>query len=354
MPDSPGHTSLVGRRDLVSFRHVARTRTRLALRAALRFIPDRAFSPLRTSFSMMAPASPVHSLQRSLLQAARYRGVPPEIDSFVLVDNSSVRLSNADSFIVEWLYWFGEQNGYEAAVIHWWKRFCASSSHIVEFGSNIGYYIVQGAPMAPDAHYTAVEPHPGCAALCRRNIELNGITNAEVVEAAAVPDVSLPTVELVLPGGRDHYEEAPCGGFVGVNDVHDSTEDRTSFSTVTVPTVATSSLVDPLTDLIKMDVEGQEHSLLVAMLDQLKASRPTIFVELLDTTPHLRALILEELLPAGYLAFVPTKQALLPLSAADIAAVSAVRDFGTRDIILTTREAEPPPVGVSHAARATG
>jgi len=287
---------------------------------------------------MTAPASPLHSLQRSLLQAARYRGVPYEIDSFVLIDNNSVRLSNADSFIVEWLYWFGEQNGYEAAVIHWWKRFCAASSHIVEFGSNIGYYIVQGAPMAPDAHYMAVEPHPGCADLCRRNIELNGITNAEVVEAAAVPELSSPTVALLLPGGRDHYVDAPCGGFVGVNDVHDSNEDRRSFSTVTVPAVATSSLIGPLTDLIKMDVEGQEHSLLVAMLAQLKAARPTIFVELLDTTPHLRTLILEELLPAGYQAFVPTKQALVPLSTADIASVSTFRDFGTRDIILTTRQ----------------
>ena len=98
----------------------------------------------------------------------------------------------------------------------------------------------------------------------------------------------------------------------------------------------------------------QEHSLLVAMLDQLKASRPTIFVELLDTTPQLRALILEELLPAGYLAFVPTKGALIPLSAADITAVSAAKDYGTRDIILTTRETEPPPLGVAHAAQATG
>ncbi len=275
-----------------------------------------------------------------MLRAARFRGVPPELDSFLLMDNPSVRIANADSFIVEWLYWFGERYGYEPATIRWWKRFCASSSHIVEFGSNIGYYIIQGARMAPEARYTAVEPHPGCAALCRRNLELNGITTAEVVEAAAVAEVESPTVTLVLPGGRDHYNEAPCTGFVGVNDVHDAAEDRSSYSAVTVPAMAISSLVDAGTDLIKMDVEGQEHVLLSAVLDRLKESHPTIFLELLDTTPHLRSLILNELMPAGYKCFVPTMEALVPLDRADIAASSPAREYGTRDIILT---ASTPP-----------
>jgi len=271
-----------------------------------------------------------------MLRAARYRGVPPGLDTFVLTDNPSVRLANADSFIVEWLYWFGERYGYEPATIAWWKTFCARSSNILELGSNIGYFIIQGAPAAPTATYTAVEPHPRCAALCRRNISLNDITNARVLEAAAVAGSSEATVELVLPGGRDHYAEAPCTGFVGVNDVHHAAADRSSYRAITVPTVNVSSLVDAGTDLIKMDVEGQEYVLLRAVLDQLKKSRPTIFVELLDTTPHLRALILDELLPVGYRCFVPTMDALIPLDASDVAAVSLARAHGSRDVILTT------------------
>lgn len=270
------------------------------------------------------------------MRAARYRGVPPDLTSFALHDNPDVRMTNADSFIVEWLYWFGERYGYEPATIRWWRQFCAASSSIVELGANIGYYTVQGARMTPAAGYTAVEPHPRCAEVCRRNLVLNGISNVTVVEAAAVADASSATVPLVLPGGRDHYDEAPCTGFVGVNDVHHGAVDRSSYSSVQVPTVEISKLVGPATDLVKMDVEGQEHLLLLTLLDQLKETRPTIFVELLDSTPHLRALVLDELLPAGYQCFVPAEKALLPLSPAAIADVSLSKAFGTRDIILTT------------------
>ncbi len=314
-----------------------RDRGRRAVSAVLRRIPDETFAPLRMSLSSTAPASWTHWAQYSLLKVARYRGVPPHLNSFALPDNPSVRIANADSYIVERLYWLGEREGYEPATIHWWRKFCASSSHILEFGSNIGYYMIQGALAAPTAHFTAVEPHPGCAAVCRRNVDLNAIVNVQVVEAAAVADISTPTVELVLPGGRDHYTQAPCTGFIGVNDVHHAAEDRSSYSSITVPAVAVSSLVHADTDLIKMDVEGQEHILISAMLDQLRASHPTIFVELLETTPKLRSLILNELLPTGYRCFVPTMEALVPLSAAEISTISPAKDHGTRDIILTSR-----------------
>lgn len=320
----------------------ARDRIRRALTAALRQIPDRLFAPLRTSFPSTDPTSTRHRLLESVLKAARYRGVPPEIETFLLPDNASIRIANADSFIVEWLYWFGERYGYEHSTIKWWKHFCASSSSILELGSNIGYYIVQGAPMNAQSHYVAVEPHPGCAALCRRNIELNAIVNAEVMEAAAVADLAKEAVELILPGGRDHYRGAPCSGFVGINEVHGSTEDRTMFSSVMVPAVSVSTLVDSSTDLIKMDVEGQEHVLLAAMLEFLKSSRPTVFVELLDDTSHLRALIVNELLPAGYRCLVPSLKGLIPLSEDRILNVSLVKDYGTRDVILTAKRPPTP------------
>lgn len=317
-------------------RAMARDRARRAFAATLRCVPDRFFVPLRASFTSSAPSSVLHRVEWLMLMAARYRGVPAGIESFTLTDNPSIRIANADSFIVEWLYWFGERHGYEGATIRWWKDFCARSSSIVEFGANIGYYTVQGAAVAPGSRYCAVEPHPGAAALCRRNLVLNAINNVEVVEAAAVDTISSQTVELVLPGGRDHYRDAPCGGFVGVNAFHQSTEDRSSYSTTLVPAVPVSALITRETDLVKMDVEGQEHNLLCAVLDLLKDTRPTLFLELLDDTSSLRALIVKELMPAGYLCFVPTYRGLIPLKEADIPHVSLARNYGTRDIIITT------------------
>ena len=319
-------------------RAVVRERARRGYAAVLRCVPDRCFTPLRLRFPATAPMSASHRVQHALLMAARYRGVPPEVHSFPLSDNPSLRIVNADSFIVEWLYWFGERYGYEAETIRWWKSFCRRSSNIVDFGANIGYYAIQGASVSPSGVYKAVEPHPGAAALCRRNLDLNGITNVEVVEAAAVSDASSGDVELVLPGGRDHYADAPCGGFIGVNAFHDSTEDRSSYSVLAVRTVAVSALITSGTDLVKMDVEGQEHLLLAAVLDQLRESRPTLFLELLDNTPNLRHLIVDELLPADYHCYVPFERSLVSLTAAEVLHVSLVRDFGTRDIILTASQ----------------
>lgn len=159
----------------------------------------------------------------------------------------------------------------------------------------------------------------------------------EVVEAAVVPEVLSPTVSLVLPGGRDHYKEAPCTGFVGVNDVHHRAEDRSSFTSVTVPALGVGAVLRSGTDLVKMDVEGQEHALLSAVRDLLVDERPTIFVELLDGTSHLRSLIVDDLIPAGYQCFVPTADALVPLSAPQVSAVSLHEEHGTRDVILTSR-----------------
>lgn len=322
-------------------RGAARDRARRLVTAGLRRVPDSAFAPLRASFLSSEPTSVRHHLQQAILKAARYRGVPTELDSFVLPDNPSVRLVNADSFLVEWLYWFGERYGYEPGTITWWKRFSASSSHILELGANVGYYVVQGARAGPQAHYVGVEPHPGCAAVCRRNIELNGLTNAEVVEAAAVPSPDSPSVELVLPGGRDHYTQAPATGFVGVNDVHHAAEDRTTYTSVTVPSIPVNDLLVDAVDLVKMDVEGQEHSLLSAALPRLLDLRPTLFVEVLETTPKLRSLILDRLLPAGYRCFVPTPDALVPLSADDLASVWIYKEYGTRDVVLTCLDAVP-------------
>ena len=99
-----------------------------------------------------------------ILEVARHRGIPAEVDVFRLDRYPEVALVRADSFVTERQYWFGEKFGYEPGGIYWWRNFCSKSERILELGANIGYYTVQGARCAADAHYTAVEPHPGCAA----------------------------------------------------------------------------------------------------------------------------------------------------------------------------------------------
>jgi len=302
----------------------------------LKQLPAGMFTSLRTTFPALAPTSWQHRVQRRILGVVRHRGVPADVEAFALIDNPEVRLVNADSYLVDRLYWFGERYGYEPEVLRWWRLYCSRSTSILELGANIGYFTVQGAKAAPQARYVAVEPHPGCAGVCRENVRLNGLTNVEVVEAAAVGKVVTPSVTLITPGSRsrDHYAQAPCTGYVGRNEMYPDDPDDPSCGFVTVPAAALSDLLDGV-DLLKMDVEGQEFSILSPAFDQLAAARPTMFVELLDDTPKLRSFISALCAATDYRCFVPTPERLIPLPVSDLASVSLASEFDTRDLILT-------------------
>ena len=316
----------------VKVRSRVRSLGRRGLSGALRQVPSAMFEPMRASFPAAPTTSLRHRAERRLLEVVRHRGLPADLETFTLIDNPNISLVNADSFIVERLYWFGERKGYEPEVIRWWRPFCARSNGILDIGANIGYYAVQGGIASRGTKYTAVEPHPGCARTCRANVALNGLDLVEVVEAAAVAKVGSPEMELHLPEGRDHYVDAPCSGFVGKTEVHH--EDVTAYRSITVSTVELRTLCDGV-DLIKIDVEGQEHALLSSISGYLRAEMPTVFVEILDDTPKLRAFIADLCATTEYRCFVPTLHALRPLTLSALESVSLVEDFRTRDIILT-------------------
>ena len=317
----------------------ARNSVRRCLSAALNLIPLAALQPLRRAYPNSTPGSPRERRQNFLLQILRYRGIPRHLKSFPLTDNPSLSVLNTDSFIAERLYWFGESKGYEPEVLHWWRRFCAASTNILELGTNIGYYAVQGGRINPTARYTAVEPHPGAAAACRGNLLLNGITNVSVLEAAAVGDPHIPFVELYLPGGRDHYEEAPCSGFASDNELHHpGVEEVASYRTLTVHALELRSLL-PGVDLLKIDVEGQEHSLLSSAEDLLRCYKPSMFLEVLDGTHELRRFLVHLCETLPYQCFVPTRAELIPLPASELPAVSLISKFGTRDLVMVCNPA---------------
>jgi len=312
----------------------ARNSVRRGLSAALNLIPLAALQPLRRAYPNSSPGSPQERRLNLLLQVVRYRGIPRHLESFPLTDNPSVSVLNTDSFIAERLYWFGESKGYEPEVLYWWRRFCAASGNILELGTNIGYYAVQGGRINPTARYTAVEPHPGAAAACRRNLQLNGITNVSVLEAAAVGEPETSSIELYLPGGRDHFQEAPCSGFASGNELHHAgVEEIAKYSTLTVHAVEFRSLLEGV-DLLKIDVEGQEYSLLSSAEDLLRRYKPTMFLEVLDGTHKLRNFLVHLCETLPYQCFVPTPTELVPLPASELPTVSLVSMFGTRDLVM--------------------
>jgi FkbM family methyltransferase len=309
---------------------------RYLLTGAVRRLPPGVAAPLRGPGDAGRVLNPV---LRTVREVLRRGGIPRAAETFRLADRPDLRFVNADSLVLQQLYWFGEQ-GWEPELLPWWRHFCRRASRIVELGTNVGYFAVQGAKAAPHARYIAVEPHPVSARVCRQNLALNGITSVEVLTVAAAADPALTTTQLVVP-----WEQlrTPTVAFMPVESELPEGMASRAATIIDVPAIDVRSLLGDV-DLLKLDVEGQEHTLLSAGWPELQAHRPTIFVEVLPGTPRLRALLIRLCTELGYRCYAPARDRLIPLSVSEISTISPQREHGTNDLVLCA-ERHPPTIG---------
>jgi FkbM family methyltransferase len=305
-----------------------RMRASIALSTALRGVPAGAVGRFRDSYA--AAGTVRRRLLHPVAMVLRHRPLAPLAD-FVLAGDPPVRLAAVESRLARLLYWYGER-GYEGCETLWWRRLCAQASSIVELGANIGYYTVQGATAAPTARYVTVEANPSSAEIVRRNVELNGLSQVEVVAAAAVGDGDAARVELALPD-RESYT-VPTGAYLSAGA--EGIANRPAANSVTVPGIAATELLADA-DLIKLDIEGYEARVLESARAHLAANRPTIVVEVLRDVPRLRRLI-RELHADGYLAFAIGTDSLHLLTVDELASQDPLPRYGSRDVILVPAE----------------
>jgi FkbM family methyltransferase len=260
-------------------------------------------------------------------------GIPRAVSTFRLVDDPDLEFVAIDSQVLGQLYWSGEQ-GWEPELLPWWRAFCRNSRSVLELGTNIGYFAVQGGRAAPDVRYVAVEPHPVSAEACRRHLALNGVTSVGLIRAAAVADPAVSTVPLFVPADQ---AATPTIAFLSSDTELPADMARDVAAVHEVPAVDVRSLIDGV-DLIKMDVEGQEHVLLGAIRDHLRERRPTLFVEVLAGTVQLRALLADLCATDGYRCYALSRQGPVELDGERLAAARLMDEFGCQDVLLCAGE----------------
>jgi FkbM family methyltransferase len=276
-------------------------------------------------------------IRRAVLRRLFRGGIPRAVSRFRLVDNPDLEFVANDSQVLEQLYWSGEQ-GWEPELLPWWRAFCRNSRSVLELGTNIGYFAVQGGRAAPGVRYVAVEPHPVSVAICRTHLALNSVTSVEVVEAAAVADPAVPTVPLLVPADQ---AATPTVAFLSSDTELPADMARDVTAVLNVPAIDVRRLVNGV-DLIKMDVEGQEHVLLAAVREHLRKRRPTLFVEVLAGTVQLRALLADLCATDGYRCYALSRQGIVELEAGRLATVRLMEEYGCQDVILSAGDMPLP------------
>jgi FkbM family methyltransferase len=299
----------------------------------LRAVVTRLPVPVADRLRALPPTGDAPTLpgrvHRALLTALQHGGIPRGVRTFRLADNPARSFVAADSMVLAQLYWLGER-GWEPELLGWWSHLCRRASAVLELGANVGYFTVQGALAAPGTRYVAVEPHPASLALCRSHLEMNGVTGVELVPAAAVPGPAGST-RLLVPAGQ---LAAPTVAFVAGDGELPRGMAGPVRDAVEVPTVDVRTLLDGV-DLLKLDVEGQEHALLGAAEPHLRARRPTIVVEVLPGTVRLRRLLERLCEEVGYRCYVPRRDGLVLLDPGRLRDVDLLAEYGLQDVILS-------------------
>ena len=245
------------------------------------------------------------------------------------LDDKSVRFASVDSSIMETIFWFGLQ-GYEGKLVSIWASLCKRAKSVLEVGGNVGLYTVIGG-RATCGHYTVVEPVPKLARILRENLSRNSLVNVEVLEGAAVPQATNSPVSLNIPNeGR----AAPVGAHL-TSGVEVSA--RTSSAVINVKALPFHELAVGR-DLMKIDAEGIEYQLLMAISDVLVSQRPTLLIEVLPEATLLGTLIRDLAKRARYTIFI------IPAFGSDTIVRIAPEEFSSnilpaynsKDVVLTT------------------
>lgn len=162
---------------------------------------------------------------------------------------------------------------------------------LFDIGVNVGYYTILGArQVGPRGKVVAVEPVVRNLACLYRHIVLNKVSNVSIVSAACSDTVSLATFSL----GQNY-----AMGCLADNHGEGNEGKKELFL---VPTVTVDAMVQQLgisPDVIKVDVEGAELSVLRGAQTTLRETRPRIFLS--THSKALRYACLECLKELGYM-----------------------------------------------------
>lgn len=124
----------------------------------------------------------------------------------------------------------------------------ATDATVVDVGANIGDFTIQAAKLCPAGRVYAIEPIGSNCESIRRQIQLNGVTNATVLQAAL--------------GDRDGETEIHAAG--GHSSMYWGAHSSERVRLTTLQSVMRDNNIQTV-DVLKLDCEGAEWDILPAI-----------------------------------------------------------------------------------------
>lgn len=184
-------------------------------------------------------------------------------------------LGRGDDSVLDSVYY---KRGWEAGETTLFAALLQDAEIVLDLGANTGVYSLLSTRISPTAQVVAVEPSPANADRLRANIALNAETRITVVEAAVGENEG--TLELTVPADGSICDVASAvdafsRAFYGI--------DYTTLSVVqtTVDRLVADHQINRL-DLIKLDVEYFELSVLRGATKTLDTLSPMVMAEVFD------------------------------------------------------------------------
>lgn len=149
------------------------------------------------------------------------------------------------------------------------KEYVRVGDVVYDIGANIGYVSLSLAKrVGASGKIIAFEPVPQSIACLRRNLQINGLTNVQVLEIAASDRLGKATMRVT--------ENSSTASLIW----HRNDPSATEFE---IDTISIDELVESgrLTSpsFAKIDVEGAEDKVLLGMRRTLAVAKPVLFVE---------------------------------------------------------------------------
>ncbi|RBP07339.1 FkbM family methyltransferase [Roseiarcus fermentans] len=192
-----------------------------------------------------------------------------------VTESAKFRIQHFGHYVENELFWAGYGAGrFEPMSMTVWATLCQEANFIADVGANTGVYALAAASVNPSARVVAVEPVRRIYDKLVKNLALNRFSIESFMVAASESDGEATLFDLE---SEHNYSSSLDQKMVA----------GLTYTKTTVRAARLDTLFDEIRlrniDLIKVDVERHEPSVLRGMSQRLQRDRPTVLIEILDS-----------------------------------------------------------------------